>query len=92
MESRDSVPDFEWVCILTISFSYDLHSHCGQNSLSTGVRKKVNRESPILKARLFILQEFSTTESTKGTKMKTSENFVISVPFVVKNLSFHRSE
>jgi hypothetical protein len=55
-----------------------LHSHCGQNSLSTGVRKKVNRESPILKARLFILQEFSTTESTKGTKMKTSENFVIS--------------
>jgi hypothetical protein len=38
----------------------------------------LNRESPILKARLFILQEFSTTESTKGTKMKTSENFVIS--------------
>ena len=34
----------------------------------------------------------STTESTKGTKMKISENFVISVPFVVKNLSFHRSE
>jgi hypothetical protein len=31
----------------------------------------------------------STTESTKGTKMKTSENLVISVPFVVKNLSFH---
>jgi hypothetical protein len=56
------------------------------------VRKKVNRETPILKARLFILQEFSTTESTKGTKMKTSENFVISVPFVVKNLSFQRSE
>jgi hypothetical protein len=28
----------------------------------------------------------STTESTKGTKMKTSENFVTSVPFVVKNL------
>jgi hypothetical protein len=72
-----------------------LHSHCGQNSLSTGVRKKVNRELPILKARLFILQEFSTTESTKGTKgtkMKTSENFVISLPFVVKNLSFHWSE
>jgi hypothetical protein len=38
----------------------------------------VNRESPILKARLFILQEFSTTESTKDTKMKTSENFVTS--------------
>jgi len=26
----------------------------------------------------------STTESTKDTKMKISENFVISVPFVVK--------
>jgi len=23
MESRDSVADFEWVCILTISVSYD---------------------------------------------------------------------
>jgi hypothetical protein len=23
MESRDSVADFEWVCILTISLSYD---------------------------------------------------------------------
>ena len=34
----------------------------------------------------------STTESTKGTKMKISENFVISLPFVVKILSFQRSE
>jgi hypothetical protein len=49
------------------------------------VRKRLVRESPTSKARLsIILQEFLTTESTKGTKMKTSENFVISVPFVVK--------
>ena len=31
MKSRDSVADLELVCILTISVSYDLHSHCGQN-------------------------------------------------------------
>ena len=64
--------------------------------VATGARKNSNRESPILKARLsIILQEFLTTESTKGTKgtkMKISENFVISVPFVVKILSFQRSE
>jgi hypothetical protein len=42
-------------------------------------------QNPILKARLsIILQEFLTTESTKGTKIKISENFVISVPFVVQ--------
>ena len=57
--------------------------------VATGARKNSNRESPILKARLsIILQEFLTTESTKGTKgtkMKTSgSHFVISVPFVVK--------
>jgi hypothetical protein len=42
-------------------------------------------KNPIFKARLsIILQEFLTTESTKGTKIKISENFVTSVPFVVK--------
>jgi len=34
----------------------------------------------------------SIESTTESTKMKISENFVISVPFVVKNLSFHRSE
>jgi hypothetical protein len=42
-------------------------------------------QNPILKARFsIILKEFLTTESTKGTKMKISENFVTSVPFVVQ--------
>jgi hypothetical protein len=45
-------------------------------------------QKPTLKARLsIILQEFLTTESIKDTKMKISENFVTSVPFVVKKTS-----
>jgi hypothetical protein len=48
-------------------------------------------QKPTLKARLsIILQEFLTTESIKGTKIKISENFVTSVPFVVKKNIINR--